>query len=109
MQSKKQLRYKRKLRIRARVSGTKNRPRLAVFRSNKALTVQLVDDTRGITLASAYRAKNNKSEAKALGLAIAQKAKALGVTRVVFDRGGFRYHGSIQELAEAAREGGLKF
>ncbi len=109
MQSKKQLRYRRRLRIRAKVSGTRECPRLAVFRSNKALVVQLIDDTRGVTLASARRAKNNKSEAKALGEIIAQKAKTLGITRVVFDRGGFRYHGSIRELAESAREGGLKF
>lgn len=109
MKTKRELRQTRKFRIRAKIRGTKARPRLSVFRSNRGLYVQLVDDDRGTTLAVAGCRKQNKAEAKSLGLSLAAKAKEKGIARVVFDRGGYRYHGLIQELAQGAREGGLKF
>ena len=94
----------RRNRIRARISGTAERPRLSVFRSNKAIYAQVIDDVAGKTLAAA----NNK-EAALCGKDIAAKAKAAGITKVVFDRGGFIYTGRIKLLADAAREGGLEF
>ena len=107
-----QMRHKR---IRARVMGTADRPRMSVFRSLKKLSVQLIDDDAGKTLAAAStaeagkKAKLNKDNAKKLGALIAEKAKSAKIESVVFDRGGFAYHGRIKELADAAREGGLKF
>ena len=106
-----------KKRIRKIVSGTPERPRMTVFRSNKQIYVQLVDDLSGKTIVSASsrdkefeEAKVNKSEqAKKVGSMIAEKAKAAGITEVVFDRNGYLYHGRVKSLAEAAREGGLKF
>ncbi|OGM29574.1 50S ribosomal protein L18 [Candidatus Woesebacteria bacterium RIFCSPHIGHO2_01_FULL_44_10] len=98
------MREARRKRIRAKISGTPLRPRLCVFRSNKALYVQLVDDTKGHTLAAA-----TGNDAKALGAEIAKIAIAKKIKRVVFDRGGYAYHGKIKVLAEAAREGGLSF
>jgi len=106
-----------KQRIRKTISGTPERPRMTVFRSNKQIYVQLVDDLSGKTIASASSrdkamddSKVNKTEqAKKVGNLIAEKAKAAGVTEVVFDRNGYLYHGRIKSLAEAAREGGLKF
>jgi large subunit ribosomal protein L18 len=103
-------------RIRGKVTGTSQRPRLAVFKSLKHIYVQLIDDAGGTTLASASsRDKDssakgsNTAAAKAVGALIAKKAKDKGVTRVVFDRGGYLYHGRVKALAEAAREGGLSF
>jgi len=107
-------RTKRHRRVRVRVSGTKERPRLAVFRSLNHLYAQLIDDSTSRTLAAAstveLKAKGNgMNEAAKVGKAIADKAKAAGVTAVVFDRGGFLYHGRIKALADAVREAGLEF
>lgn len=104
-------------RVRKNVSGTAVKPRLSVFRSNKDIYVQLIDDATGTTLASANSRQKDlaaqsgtKSEMAALvGKAIAQKALALGLETCVFDRGGYLYHGRVKSLAEGAREGGLKF
>lgn len=103
-------------RIRSRVKGTAERPRLAVFRSLKHIYAQVIDDRAGRTLASASSAEKaapvrggNTSGAKAVGKLLAERAQANGVKQVVFDRGGFLYHGRIKALAEAAREGGLEF
>lgn len=103
-----------KMRIRKVVSGTPECPRLSVYRSNKAIYAQLIDDTKGVTLASASSsesdAKGTKVELAALvGKAIAAKAQAAGITNVTFDRGGYLYHGRVKSLADGAREGGLKF
>lgn len=107
------LRTRRHARIRARVSGTAERPRLAVYRSNRFVYAQVIDDEKGVTLASATaRGKKKMSlmeQAKAVGSDIAKAASAKGVKAVVFDRGGFTYAGRIAALANAAREGGLKF
>lgn len=106
-------RMRRHNRIRARISGTAERPRLAVFRSARFITVQLIDDTKGVTLIEASDLKSKtgtKMERAALvGKAIAEKAKAKKITSVVFDRGGFLYTGRVKSLADAAREGGLTF
>ena len=105
-----------KERIRKKVTGTTERPRLAVFRSLKHVYAQVIDDATGTTLASASsREKDSSSKganaaaAKAVGALIAKKAKDKGITRVVFDRGGYQYHGNIKALADAARENGLEF
>ncbi len=110
-------RQKLRWRIRKHISGTKVAPRLSVFRSNKDIYAQLIDDATGTTLASANSRqkdiaaqKGTKSEKAALvGKAIAQKAKDLGIEGCVFDRGGYLYHGRVKSLADGAREGGLKF
>lgn len=110
-------RRRRHQRIRKRLSGTTQRPRLCVFRSLSHIYVQLVDDTTGHTLAAAStldadlkQTKGTKVEqARAVGLAIAERAQAVGIRQVVFDRGGYLYHGRVERLAEAAREGGLEF
>lgn len=106
-------RLARKRRIRARVTGTAERPRLSIFRSLKQITVQLIDDATGKTLAAAstkeLKAKPNAEGAKKLGEAIAKKAKDAKITSVVFDRNAYKYHGRVKELAEAARAGGLTF
>ncbi len=94
----------RRNRIRAKVSGTVERPRLSVFRSNKAIYAQIIDDASGKTLAAA-----SHKDAGVCGKELATKAKAAGITKVVFDRGGFIYTGRIKLLADAAREGGLVF
>lgn len=111
--SKIQHRQNRKKRIRARVKGTAARPRLSVFRSLTRLSVQLIDDTTGKTLVSAStveaKAKLSKEGAAKAGALLAKKAREAGITAVVFDRNGYKYHGRIQSLADAAREGGLKF
>ncbi len=106
-------------RIREKISGNLNRPRLCIYRSLKYLYVQIVDDTNGKTLAAASTAEKdvrgelkqggNIEASKLLGKAIAQRAKAKGIEAVVFDRGGYLYHGRIKAVAEAARESGLKF
>ena len=100
---------------RRRSRGTTERPRLAVFRSNRTIYVQLIDDVQGTTLCSADSrtaagdAGDKSAQAKAVGKLIAERAKAAGVETVVFDRGGFLYHGRVKALAEGAREGGLNF
>lgn len=98
---------KRKLRIRAKVTGTADRPRMAVFKSNVALYVQLIDDTKSVTVLAAKADGKSVEKAKELGAKIAQMAKKKGISSVVFDRGGFRYHGVVKALADASREGGL--
>ena len=114
--TKQERRYRIKKRIRKIVSGTAERPRLNVFRSNKQIYAQLIDDTKGITLvaASSYKNKatdklNKIDQAAVVGKDIAQKAVKAGVETVVFDRNGYLYHGRVKSLAESAREGGLKF
>lgn len=111
--SKMTKRTARHKRIRARVKGTADKPRLAVFKSNQGLYVQLIDDTAGKTLAASdsrkAEGKKQSERAVSVGKEIAEKAKKAGVETVVFDRGGFRYQGAIAALADAAREGGLKF
>lgn len=99
-------------RLRAKVTGTASRPRLSVFRSNQFVYAQLIDDEAGKTLAAvdSRKEKGTKSEAaKTVGAEIAKKAKAAKIEEVVFDRGGFRYQGVVAAVADAAREGGLKF
>ena len=114
MITKQDRRNKIKTRIRGKISGTAERPRMTVFRSNKSIYVQLVDDTKGVTIASASSksvdAQGNKSEiaAKVVQL-IAERAKAAGIESVVFDRNGYLFHGRAKSLADAARNGGLKF
>jgi large subunit ribosomal protein L18 len=108
-------RLRRHRRIRGRVSGTAERPRLAVFRSNRGIFAQLIDDDASKTLASANwltvkGIKGDKSDqAREVGKALATAAKAVGIDTVVFDRGGYLYHGRVKALAEGAREGGLSF
>jgi large subunit ribosomal protein L18 len=114
---KKALRAKRHLRVRKKVSGTPERPRLSVYRSEKNIYAQIIDDVNAVTLASAstldkdlnVTAGGNKEAAKLIGEAIAKRALDKGITEVVFDRGGYVYHGRVQALAESAREAGLKF
>jgi large subunit ribosomal protein L18 len=109
-----QLRNRRHKRVRRHISGTAERPRLVVFRSNRGIAAQLVDDTAGRTLAAASSlklgdAKGTKSDQAAeVGKLLAENAKKANVTTAVFDRGGYLYHGRVKALAEAAREGGLK-
>jgi len=100
--------------VRNKVSGTAERPRLSVYKSNKAIYAQLIDDAKGTTLAASSSQelgiKNNTIEgSKNVGSKLAEKAKAAGIKSVVFDRGGYQYHGQVKALAEGAREGGLKF
>ena len=110
--SKNQSRKKIHLRIRKKIKGTANRPRLSIFRSNKSIYCQLIDDSNGVTLASAKSTATNSSkidQAKEVGKAIAESAKKLNVNAAVFDRSGYLYHGRVKALAEGAREGGLQF
>ena len=111
-------RLRRQRRVRKKIHGTADRPRLAVFRSNKHLSAQLIDDDAGRTIASAssleaeFRKSGSGSTVEAatrVGKAVAQRAKQVGVTKVVYDRGGFLYHGRIAAAAQAAREEGLEF
>ena len=109
-------RLKRHKRVRAKISGTGARPRLCVYRSNKNISAQVIDDVTGVTLVSASTLEasfegngGNKEAAKKVGEAIAKRAIEKGITEVVFDRGGYIYHGRVHELAEGARAGGLKF
>ena len=100
--------------IRNKISGTSNSPRVSVFRSNKAIYAQIIDDTNGTTLVSTYSREIGKTSinvviSKDVGIKLAEKAKSSGIESVVFDRGGYPYHGRIKALAEGAREGGLKF
>ena len=112
IKSKKHKRQKSRFSIRKKVSGTLERPRLAVFRSNKEIYAQVIDDLAGNTLAcaSSADAKGTKIEqATLVGKLIAENAKQVGIDTVVFDRGGFVYHGRVKALADSAREAGLKF
>ncbi len=109
-------RIRRHTRVRGKISGTAECPRLDVFRSNSNIYAQLIDDVKGVTLVSASsvekdfgEAKGNKEEARKVGQLIAKRAADKNITEVVFDRGGYIYHGRVKELAEGAREGGLKF
>ncbi|HET6429304.1 MAG TPA: 50S ribosomal protein L18 [Phycisphaerae bacterium] len=112
-------RQRRKRRIRQRITGTADRPRLTVFRSNKNIYAQIIDDTAGRTLTSASSmdealrthlpSGGNRSAALAVGTALAERAQAAGIRQVVFDRSGYAFHGRVKELAEAARKGGLEF
>ena len=118
MNNKLRLREKRHTRVRAKVSGTAERPRLNVFRSVNHIYAQVIDDDAGATLAAASsldaslrdgKKGGNVDGAKQVGALIAQRAKEKGINTVVFDRGGFKYHGRVKNLADAAREGGLEF
>ena len=109
-------RAKIKVRVRRKVQGTPERPRLSVYRSNKGMYAQIIDDENGRTLASASSLKDKQAnevakteQARIVGQAIAEKAKAAGIASVVFDRNGYLYHGRVKALADAAREGGLQF
>lgn len=118
---KTQKRIRRHARVRAKLFGTENKPRLHVSRSLKAIFAQLIDDTNGKTLASVHSKKDVAKKTGAgerkgkvataylLGLALAKKAKETGITRVVFDRGGYKYHGRVKAVADGARDGGLIF
>ncbi len=116
--SRTERRVRKHVRVRKKVSGTADKPRLNVYRSSKHIYAQLIDDGKGTTLATAsslcselesLKTGANKEAARAVGKLIAQKAKDKKIERAVFDRGGYLYHGRIKELAEGAREGGLKF
>lgn len=117
--NRKESRARRQRRVRAKLSGTGERPRLNVYRSLMHIYAQVIDDTTGHTLASAstidaelraqMAGKKKAEQAKLVGQAVAERAKAQGLTRVVFDRGGYRYHGRVKAVADGAREGGLEF
>jgi large subunit ribosomal protein L18 len=109
MKTNKNARIKRKARIRAKIFGTKSRPRIAVYRSNTAFTVQVIDDEKGHTLISKTLKGTNRTVATSLGTEIARLCKGKNISQVVFDRGGYRYHGSLAALAHTLREGGLTF
>ena len=109
-------RLKRHKRVRGKISGTAERPRLAVYRSNAHISAQIIDDVAGVTLVSASTYEkgfegigSNKEAARKVGNTLAKRALEKGISAVVFDRGGYIYHGRVSELAEGAREGGLKF
>jgi len=108
-------RLRRRRRVRAKVAGTAERPRLSVFRSNRGMFAQLIDDTSGKTIAAVnwiepeLRKLSAGEQAKRAGELLAERGKQAGVTSCVFDRGGYRYHGRVRALAEGAREGGLEF
>jgi large subunit ribosomal protein L18 len=112
---KPQRRLRRRRRVRAKVRGSAERPRLSVFRSNRGIFAQLIDDDRGATLVAVnwtepeLRDVAPLEQAKRVGTLLAERAKSAGVTTCVFDRGGYRYHGRLRALAEGAREGGLEF
>ena len=114
--NKNAMRLKRHVRVRGKISGTPERPRLNVFRSNANIYAQIIDDVNGVTLVSANTlekefegATGNKEAAKKVGMILAERAKEKGIEECVFDRAGYIYHGRVQELAEGARAGGLKF
>lgn len=114
-ESRNDIRERKHARVRAKISGTSSCPRLCVFRSNKHIEAQIIDDTKGVTLVSTSSVQlklsngGNVEGAKLVGAKIAELAKAKKIKNVVFDRGGYIYHGRVQALADAAREGGLKF
>ena len=109
------VRARKHARVRAKITGTAEKPRLCVFRSNKNIEAQLIDDVNGVTLVSASSTQlklgngGNVEAAAKVGAALAEKAKGKGIEEVVFDRNGYLYHGRVAALADAAREGGLKF
>jgi large subunit ribosomal protein L18 len=115
--SREERRYRRHLRVRKKVAGTPERPRLVVFRSLKHIYAQLVDDDRGVVLLGTsdrsdgleLDGQGKVAKAKATGKLLAAKAKAAGIAKAVFDRGGYRYHGRVKAVADGAREGGLEF
>ena len=114
--NKNAMRLKRHVRVRGKISGTPERPRLNVFRSNTNIYAQIIDDVNGVTLASANTLEKefegltgNCEGAQKVGLVLAERAKAKGISEVVFDRGGYIFHGRVAALAEGAREGGLEF
>ncbi len=113
--TKPQRRLKRRRRVRAKVNGSADRPRISVFRSNRGISVQLIDDQAGRTLAAVnwtedtLRSLTGADQARHAGGLLAQRARAAGVESAVFDRGGYRYHGRVKALAEGAREAGLNF
>ena len=115
--TRQELRFRRHLRVRKKLSGTAERPRLVVFRSLKHMYAQLVNDDLGVTLLGvsdgsegvAAEGAGKVGRAKGVGKALAAKAKAAGITKVVFDRAGYRYHGRVKAVADGAREGGLEF
>jgi large subunit ribosomal protein L18 len=115
LQTKRQQRLRRRRRVRARITGTAARPRLSVYRSNKGVFAQLVDDGKGHTVAAVnwiepeLRKLTATEQAKKAGELLAERAKAAGVETCVFDRGGYQYHGRVKALADGAREGGLAF
>jgi large subunit ribosomal protein L18 len=115
VKTKDQQRLRRRRRVRAKVRGTAERPRLSVFRSNRGLTAQLIDDVAGHTLVAAgwtepdVKSLDRMEQAKRVGELLAQRAKAAGVETCIFDRGGYQYHGRVKALADGAREGGLSF
>jgi large subunit ribosomal protein L18 len=122
IKTKRDRRHRISLRLRKRIAGTPERPRLAIFRSESHIYAQVIDDQAGTTLAAASSTEpaikaqlsggargGNIAGAKAIGAAVAERLKAKGITRVVFDRGGFLYHGRVKAVAEAAREAGLEF
>lgn len=116
---KNQARLKRHLRVRKKIQGTTERPRLSIFRSSKHMYAQIIDDIKGVTIASASTLDSelkdgienggNAEAARKVGELVAKRAKANGVEKIVFDRGGYLYHGRVQALADAAREAGLQF
>ena len=115
IQTPQQRRLRRRRRVRARVTGTAERPRLSVYRSNKGVFAQLIDDRKGHTLAAVnwiepdLKSLTASAQAQKAGELLAERAKAAGIETCVFDRGGYQYHGRVKALAEGAREGGLKF
>ena len=115
VKTKPQSRLRRRRRVRAKVRGTADRPRLSVFRSNRGIGAQLIDDVAGHTVAAVNWTEGDLKELKAMdqakraGELIAERAKAAGVEECVFDRGGYRFHGKVKALAEGARDGGLRF
>jgi large subunit ribosomal protein L18 len=115
LKTKPQARLRRRRRVRAKVRGTAERPRLSVFRSNRGIGAQLIDDVAGNTVAAVnwtegdLKSLKSMDQAKRAGELLAERAKAAGVETVIFDRGGYRYHGRVKALADGAREGGLSF
>jgi large subunit ribosomal protein L18 len=113
--TKTQARLRRRRRVRAKVRGTAERPRLSVFRSNRGIQAQLIDDVKGHTVAAVswtedeLKSLGRMEQAKRAGELLAERAKAAGVETCIFDRGGYRFHGKVRALAEGAREGGLRF
>jgi large subunit ribosomal protein L18 len=113
--TKQQSRLRRRRRVRAKIRGSADRPRLSVYRSNRGLFAQLIDDDAGHTVAAVnwiekdVRGKGSMEQAKRCGELLAERAKQAGVQKCVFDRGGYRFHGRVKALAEGAREGGLEF
>jgi large subunit ribosomal protein L18 len=115
VKTKQAVRLKRRRRVRAKVTGTAERPRIAVFRSNRGMSAQLIDDVAGRTLAAVnwtegdVKTLSKMEQATRVGAMLAERAKAAGIETAVFDRGGYQYHGRVKALAEGAREGGLAF